>query len=181
MRANKAWRPLGFSITCASANKDVLVDHLQEFHPRRALSLPVVEGIGWQLKQYAILADGRDFDDCIAAAAAVEALKRLPAAGSLIDRAGNHGVGFQIVHFAEVAVVSPVFYWQWGSVLASIEQLRAPWEAPTAFGDGVKEVVGCVWEMDVVSFEINAWKTTLLNDVGTPEERLAAYLEQRLA
>lgn len=163
------------------ANKDILVDHLQEFHPRRALSLPIVEGRGWWLKQYAVLAGGREFDDRIAAAAATEALKRLPAAGSLIDGTGNHGVGFQIVHFAEVAVVSPTFYWQWGSVLASIEQMRAQWETPTDFGNGVKEVVGCIWEMEVVCFEVDAWKTTLLTDVGTPEQRLARYLERQFA
>lgn len=157
------------------------MEHLQKFRTREVLSLPVVSDQGWQLKRYAILADGREFADHIAAAASAEAIKRLPDAGRLNDEAGNHGVGFQIVHFAEVAVVSPVFYWQWGSVLASIQQMRAQWETPTAFGDGVREVVGCVWEMDVVSFEVDAWKTTLLNDVGTPEERLAAYLEQRLA
>lgn len=48
---------------------------------------------------------------------------------------------------------SPVFYWQWGSVLANLDQTRASWEEPTVFGDGIKEVVGCIWEMDVVSFE----------------------------
>jgi len=138
----------------------------------------MVKDQGWQLKRYAILADGRSFDKDIASSARTEAIQRLPDAGSLMDETGNHGVGFQIIHFAEIAVVSPVFYWQWGSVLANIEQMRAKWGAPTIFGDGVKEVVGCVWEMGVVSFEINAWKTTLLTDVGTPAERLATYLEQ---
>jgi len=135
----------------------------------------MVKDQGWQLKRYAILANGRSFDNNIASSARTEAIKRLPDAGSLMDETGNHGVGFQIIHFAEIAVVSPVFYWQWGNVLANIEQMRAKWEA---FGDGVKEVVGCIWEMDVVGFEIDAWKKTLLNDVGTPTERLATYLEQ---
>ena len=39
-----------------------------------------------------------------------------------MDRTGNHAVGFKIVHFAEVAIVSPLFYWQWGSVLTKIVQ-----------------------------------------------------------
>jgi hypothetical protein len=72
------------------------------------------------LKGYAILADGSALDEAISRAAAEEALRRLPRAGSLKDETGNQGVGFQIVHFAEVAIVSPVFYWQWGSVLAKI-------------------------------------------------------------
>ncbi len=161
-------------------NKEILVEHLQQFRARRVLALPVVEDQGWQLKRYAILANGRSFDNGITSSAGIEAIKRLPDAGSLIDGTGNHGVGFQIIHFAELAVMSPVFYWQWGNVLAKIEHMRAIWEAPTIFGDGKAEVVGCVWEMGVVNFELNAWKNTLLNDVGTPTERLATYLERHL-
>lgn len=156
------------------------MNHLQEFCARRVISLPVAAAHGWQLKRYAILAEGRDFDADVASAASAEAFRRLPEAGSLLEGGGNQGVGFQIIHFAEVAVVSPVFYWQWGSVLANIGQIRAPWTAPTAFEDGVQEIIGCVWEMDVVTFEVKAWKETLLGAGGTPEDRLAAYLAQQV-
>lgn len=154
------------------------MEHLQQFYSRSVLSLPVAKDHGWQLKRYAILANGRNFDNNIASSALIEAFKRLPDAGSLKDGAGNHGVGFQIVHFAQIAVVSPVFYWQWGSVLANIGQIRAKWETPTIFGDGVKEIVGCIWEMEIVNFEIGTWRNTLLNNTGTPEERFETYLEQ---
>ncbi len=157
------------------------MEHLQQFCSRGVLSLPMVKDQGWQLKRYAILAYGKSFDNKIASSAGDEAIKRLPQAGSLLDGTGNHGVGFQIIHFAEKAVVSPVFYWQWGSVLANIEPMRAEWKSPTIFGDGAKEAVGCIWEMDVVSFETSAWKNTLLNHAGTPSERLATYLVQHLA
>jgi len=154
------------------------VEHLQQFCARSVLSLSMVKDRGWQLKQYAILANGRSFDNNIASSARTEALKRLPDAGSLIDGTGNHGVGFQIIHFTETGVMSPVFYWQWGNVLANIQPMRAKWETPTVFGDGMKEIVGCIWEMGIVSFEANAWKNTLLNNDGPPKERLATYLEQ---
>ena len=157
-------------------NEEYVLEHLSPFRSRTILSLPVVSGGGWQLKRYAILADEKTFDESIAVAAGQAALNRLPDAGQLSDGVGNHGVGFQIVHFAEIAVVSPVFYWQWGNVLANIEQMRAQWGAPTNFGNGVNEVVGCIWEMDIVNFEISTWKTTLLSEAGTPEERLAAYI-----
>lgn len=152
--------------------------HLQSFQPRDVLALPLANENGWQLKRYAILAKGRDFEDRIASAALLEARARLPKAGRIDDENSNHGVGFQIIHFAEIAVVSPVFYWQWGSVLANVAQMRAPWEQPTVFGDGKNEVVGCVWEMDVVSFEVSAWKNTVLSNAGTPAERLASYSER---
>ena len=76
------------------------MNHLQQFCSRSVLSLPIVRDEGWQLKQYAIFANGRTFDESIASAAGTEAINRLPAVGSLLDEAGNHGVGFQIVHFA---------------------------------------------------------------------------------
>lgn len=149
--------------------------HLQPFRPRDVVSLPLAEKSGWRLKRYAILADDRKLNHKVISAALDKALQRLPQAGKLSDQDGNHGIGFQIVHFAEVAVVSPVFYWQWGSVLANIPQMRAPWDAPTEFDTGVKEVVGCVWEMEIISFEVNAWATTLLGNTGTISEKLKCY------
>ncbi|MFL4468926.1 hypothetical protein ACERZ8_03210 [Tateyamaria armeniaca] len=150
--------------------------HLAPFVPRPVLPLAPITDQGWTLKRYAILADGRRYDDAIAAAATTAALARLPDPGPLEEEGGNHGIGFQIIHFAETAVVAPLFYWQWGSVLAHCDQMRAPWDAPTAFGTGKTEVFGCVWEMDIVSFEVNAWRRTMLSGQGAPEARLANYL-----
>ena len=156
------------------------MNHFQPFCSRNVLSLPTAESNGWRLKRYAILANGKKFEQTIASAALDGAIERLPHAGGLGDENGNHGVSFQIIHFAEVAVVSPVFYWQWGSVLANIQQMRAPWKHPTKFDTGVKEVIGCIWEMQIVCFEMQAWTNTLLNDVGTPYEKLTDYLERHL-
>ena len=154
------------------------MNSLQPYRPRPVVILPSLERKGWYLKRYAILADGRAFDEAIATAAAEAAFSRLPKAGSLDDETGNHGVAFQLVHLAEVAVISPVFYWQWGSVLAHVDQMRASWEAPTEFGDGVKEVVGCIWEMNIVRFEVEAWTTELLDGAKSAADGLAAYLRQ---
>ena len=154
------------------------MNNLQPYCSRPVLALPVLENLGWHLKRYAILAEGKAFDNAVATAAAEEALKRLPSAGTLDDEEGNQGVAFQIVHFAEVAVVSPVFYWQWGSVLAHLDQMRASWRTPTRFEDGVKGVVGCVWEMNIVKFEVEAWATQLLGGTKSTADGLTAYLEQ---
>ena len=152
--------------------------HLQPFRPRPVQTLSLFQQDGWRLKQYAILAEAREFDQRVASAASEAAIKALPRAGKLEQEDGNHGVGFQIVHFAEVAVVSPVFYWQWGSVLANLPQMRAPWEKPTEFAEGVTEVAGCVWEMQIVQFEVDAWIDTLLAGSGDPDKNLGSYLSQ---
>lgn len=153
--------------------------HLDPFRARIVLPLPAEHSGGWQLKRYAILADGRVYSEAVAAAATSAAFVRLPQAGTLAEAdRGNHGVGFQLIHFAETAVVSPVFYWQWGSVLAHIDQLRASWDEPTQFNTGRPEIFGCIWEMDIVAFEVGAWKTTMLTDHGAPDTKLSAYMQQ---
>lgn len=58
--------------------------------------------------------------------------------------------------------------------------MRAPWKHPAKFDTGVKKVVGCIWEMQIVCFEMQAWTNTLLNNVGTPGENLTDYLERYL-
>jgi len=154
------------------------MSHISPFRARKTVPLSDVVQNGWTLKRYAILSDGRVFNHAITDAAAAEALVRLPAPGALQDSTKNHGIGFQIVHFAQTAVVSPIFYWQWGSVLARVPQMRAAWQTPTKFGDGVPEVVGCIWEMDIISFEVNAWKNSILSDDKTSEDQLQNYLSQ---
>ncbi len=156
------------------------MSHLKPFIPRKILALPTVESDGWQLKRYGILADQKFFDPRVASSALTAAIERLPLAGNINDPDGNHGVGVQLIHFAEVAVVSPVFYWVWGSVLANTHQMRAQWDSPNRFEAGVKEVVGCIWEMQILCFETQAWKETMLSGVGTPTENLADYLRQIL-
>ncbi|WP_299695016.1 hypothetical protein [uncultured Tateyamaria sp.] len=154
------------------------MDHLNPFQPRKTVSLSPVDARGWHLKRYAIFADNRHNEDAIIAAATSHALDRLPAPGPLDDPTGNHGVGFQIIHFAETAVVSPTFYWQWGSVLAHADQIKAPWDRPTDFRTGVLEIVGCVWELHIVQFESAAWTATMLgpDQTAAPAHRVSAYL-----
>lgn len=153
------------------------MEHLKPFKEREVLRIEPIKTQGWQLKRYAILADGRTFDSEVAAAATAEALNRFPKAGSLTDAAGNHGIGFQIIHFAETAVVSPVFYWQWGSVLAQPFQIKAHWDEPTVFKEGVDEIVGCIWEMNIVRDEVKAWTQTMLGGSRNPIDQLSCYLK----
>ena len=156
--------------------------HLAEFRARQIVPLPLAEATGWRLKRYAILSANRKFVEAVASAATRAAISRLPAASDLNDVHGNHGVGFQIIHFAEqVSSVSPVFYWQWGSVLANIDQMRANWATPTKFGNGVSEVVGCVWEMQIVAFETDAWVRTVLGRDAAPADGLSRYLREHFA
>ncbi len=150
--------------------------HLEPFRSRKSRALQTQSQNGWTLKQYAIFADGRYFDESVTSAAFEGAIGYLPKAGTLQDPNSNHGVGFQIVHFAEVAIVSPNFYWMWGSVLAHATQLRAPWSNPTSFEKGFVEIIGCVWELEIITFEVRAWQNSMLTTSNQPEQGIQRYL-----
>lgn len=153
------------------------MQHLQRFRDRELVSFPVMRSDGWRLKRYVICWESRSIDESVIAAASAAACRQLPLAGTLDDPESNHGIGFQIIHFAQVAVVSPVFFWQWGSVLSNIVQLRAPWTRPTEFSVGIPGIVGCVWEMQLVSFEVATWTKTMLNGSGHGQQNSEVYLK----
>lgn len=153
------------------------MNHFQPFHARKVIQLPNVDQNGWQLKRYAIIAENRVFDEKIVLAALEAAIIRLPQAGKLENSDNNHGVGFQLIHFAEVAVVSPIFYWMWGSVLANTKQMRAQWDTPTKFEDGVNKIIGCIWELEIITFEFHAWRNIMHEGIETPQSKLNQYLK----
>lgn len=155
--------------------------HLKPYQAREVTALPLAQQRGWRLKRYAIFSAGRAMDDAVVAGATGGVFDQLPAPGDLRDADGNHGVGFQILHFAEqVAAVSSQYFWQWGSVLARMPQMRSDWAAPAEFGPGRSEVVGCVWEMQIVTFETELWTRTMLSNDGALDARLASYLSEQV-
>ncbi|MEM9348649.1 MAG: hypothetical protein AAGA47_00175 [Pseudomonadota bacterium] len=156
-------------------------NHLAPYKHRQTHNLSLASGKGWQLKRYAIVAKGRVLSETAVKAATNAAFDRLPEAGTLDKPEGNHGIGFQLFHFSEqIPLVSPVFYWMWGSVLSNALQMRSYSEAPYKLVDGVAEVVGCIWEMEIVQHEINAWRDLVLNDGQEPQQRVRAYLSSVL-
>jgi len=153
------------------------MQHLKPYRSRDIRALGLSEQDGWRLKRYAIIADGRELDEKAVEAATQAAFLRLPMAGSLIDGQYNHGVGFQIFHFAEdIPLVSPVYYWKWGSVLFNAHQMRSYSDSPYQIVDGVRDVVGCIWEMEVVAFEVRAWRDLVLSESSATEAEVTRYL-----
>lgn len=154
-----------------------VMQHFKTFQDRTVRALDISERDSWRLKRYAIIAAHREYDTGGVMAATDAAFARLPKAGTLQDAQSNHGIGFQIIHFAEdIPLVSPVFYWTWGSVLFNAHQMRSYRQAPYEIVDGVRDVVGCIWEMQLVAFEVRAWRDTVLSGHGEAETNVAKYL-----
>ncbi|MEM7070204.1 MAG: hypothetical protein AAF403_00405 [Pseudomonadota bacterium] len=150
--------------------------NFNHYQPRSSMLLPSVKYNGWQIKRYAIFAKSREFDEKIIFAATRKAKTLLPIAGKIDEPDNNHGVGFQIIHFAETAIVSPVFYWMCESVLANTRQMRAQWNTPTEFDDVTNDIIGCVWELEIIEFEVKSWKHIMLCSNQPLAEKLEHYL-----
>ena len=158
------------------------MQHLEPYQHREIRQLNLADSDGWRLKRYAIVADDRTLDPLAVDAATQGAFERLPKARTLSDAQSNHGIGFQIFHFSEqIPLVSPVFYWKWGSVLFNAHQMRSYSDNPYKIVDGVRDIVGCIWEMELVNFEVQAWRDIVLREGADPDARVAQYLKANAA
>lgn len=154
------------------------MDHFSPFEKRDIQVIGMSRSSGWRLKRYAIIAKNRALNENAIALATDAAFERLPPAGTLENSAGNHGVGFQIFHFSEqIPLVSPVFYWKWGSVLSNAHQMRSYDNSSYKIVDGAEDVVGCIWEMEIVTFEVQLWRDVVLG----PNSGYAADIDRYLS
>ena len=55
--------------------------------------------------------------------------------------------------------------------------MKVHWNEPTVFKDGVDEIVGCVWEMNIVRDEVKAWTDTMLGRSQNPLDQMSKYLK----
>ena len=148
---------------------------MQPFRPRPVRFHGLRHREGWRLKLYSITHDGAPaelagFEDGIARAA--EALP-LPAVA-----AGRPGAGFVIAHAGRSAAYVVLGWWDHENELP----LRV-WVRPAA-GDGAwRPAEGgesfCVWDLQVLWFEREAYVATVLAE-GHPDP-VRAYLARHLA
>jgi hypothetical protein len=130
---------------------------------------------GWAIKCYGIAhpARGMPTEAVIAAAQKVLAL-RLPGPG---DRS-HYGVGFLIVHVAREAVFVLLDLWTGENMLRQ-QLLTSALDNQTEFRDlGSTGLMACVWEMQVQSYERQAWIDTVLKKPNGSD--FSAYLSLRL-
>jgi len=132
--------------------------------PRRVKPRPVVSVNGYRLKPYEIYyaEDGKirlqepDLKSLIS--------QCLPAS----DDPLNHGVGFVMVHFARDGQYLLLSRWYGGNMLKhdlfEIKQMADGWQSTSLKSTGI---VACVWELQVVTFERQAWVNTAMAEGGT--------------
>ncbi len=130
------------------------------YAPRPIRFLGICGVAGWQLKAYGI-AFGREYP----APDAVEAAKQLAATAlpQPPTTEERYGVGFLTVHQGKDACWALIDWWAYEDVLCH-KLYRAPLDHPTEFTQVTSGPTVCVWELNVLAYERNAWVETMLQD-----------------
>jgi hypothetical protein len=149
------------------------------YAPRLVRSFaPLVDG-DRKLKVYGLYADAARRSTFPSAAR----LRDLVAAHRGRTCEGDHGVGFVILHLGADGTYLLVSEWHRGDMLrhtVSVAPRGAAADdvfAPVAPAD----LVACVWELEVMKFERDAWVRTVMARAAVDEAAVEAYLEARFA
>ena len=146
------------------------------YTPRKVRARPVIFVNGYRLKPYEIyLSEQEQFrlsDEQLLSMAS----QCLPASDDPLE----HGIGFLMAHFARDGNYLLVSRWYGGNMLKhdlfEFTQGADGWQISSLRSTGI---VACVWELQVISFERQAWVCTAMAKGGT-ESSFAMYLNTAL-
>jgi hypothetical protein len=145
------------------------------YSPRLVKALPPLDVSGRVLKAYVMFADserGTGLPE-------PEWLRR-QAAAVLSEPAqpGDHPVGFLILHYGMDGDYLLVSQWYDANMLKHwVRGATACADGSTEFAPLVqRDLIACVWELEVIKFERDAWVNTVLAQGQLDEASLAAYL-----
>ncbi|MGW4158348.1 hypothetical protein [Streptomyces sp. NPDC004788] len=145
------------------------------YAPRLVTALPPVEVCGRVLKAYAMFARpelGTDLPE--------PEWLRQHAASVLGDspREGDHPAGFLILHRGAEGTYLLVSQWYDADMLKHwVRGSRTDAAGNTTFAPLAQpDLIACVWELEVIAFERDAWVNTVLAHGRLDQDSLDAYL-----
>ncbi len=145
--------------------------HQIEVYRPRAISN---EGV-WDIeplrfKVYGLLADGQTLtQDMISRAwqfVQSDVLDRISTMGD------SNNLGFIIIHPGDLGVSVSVHWWVQGSVLCQHIQ-RQLYDAQAPMNAATRPVIGCVWELAIITAEQECWRKTMMTEAPDEEAYLA--------
>jgi hypothetical protein len=149
---------------------------VRPYAPRPVRSLGLWQADGWRMKVYAMAATPREPSTALLDAAKDHALTTLPRPAVAADR---YGVGYVGIHECDGTDYAFFGWWARGNELYH-HLLACPSGRPqelvslTRMDPGL---AGCVWELEVVKFERDAWVRFGMRG-GVPD--VEGYLAARL-
>lgn len=151
--------------------KDIVLS--SEYHRRPIRFLELWEYEGWKVKIYGIAQHGERPEPQLVLQA--KEITRLYLPQPTVTKA-RYGVAFVTLHQADLFNQLNIDWWERDNELRHHYFRMNPgdsrFENITASGEGF-----CVWELQVLAFERQAWMETVLTNTGAPD--LTAYLNKR--
>lgn len=148
------------------------VGPIEVYRPRAVSDLGIWTVGNLQLKVYGLVAGSRSVNDDMQSIARTfvetQVLERVTAMGEC------NGMGFVVIHPGELGLTISAHWWVQGSVLCQ-HNYRKLYDADEAMDTVTRPVVACVWELDLINAEQEAWRKTMMT--GSPDP--AAYLDAR--
>jgi hypothetical protein len=162
--------PLTLEQTAQSATGDLAFRYL----PRWVEAQELIAVNGYRLKPYSMHLSDRKEKRTIPPAELRNLLKTcLPTSVEQLD----HGVGFLMVHYARDGNYLLISRWYGGNMLKHelfrLTQTADDWQAEPLRSTNI---VACVWELQIITFERQAWVCTAMAKAGT-EASFNSYLQ----
>jgi prepilin-type processing-associated H-X9-DG protein len=143
-----------------------------EFRPRPVRFLGLWELGDWRVKAYSLQAEHTRLLPGLVSAAQIRAAETLAQATG-----DGYGIGFVGIHSGRDANFVFVDWWARENELHH-HVFTSSKEDPTQLRPAVDGVVGCVWDLQVIWFERNAWVEKVLGGRSGPD--IEAYLKKVL-
>jgi hypothetical protein len=157
-----------------------IASDVRPFAPRPIVAHPPIAHHDWRLKRYAITVDGAPLDWAAFHDGVAMALDTLPLPAAA---PGRPGAGFLVAHRGRGADYVVLGWWSAENELPVhvVRRDQAPGAAWRAAAQGESF---CVWDLQVIAFERDAWVATVLAaDAARPPlpARVDAYIARRLS
>lgn len=150
--------------------------HNFEIYKKRAIKfLEQTDLDGWRIKVYGITADSQNLPVNLIMEGKNVVLANLPQPAVTEHR---YGVGFLIIHHGAMANWFLLNWWENEDIIHH-QVFSSPTTDPskiTPVAD--KSIMACVYELEVYSFEREAWIDTVLSNAKAPD--FEEYLQARL-
>lgn len=148
-----------------------------QYFPRWVEAGKLIALNGYRLKPYSMYLSPGAAKEVLSDSDLENLLKRclLPSADPL-----DHGIGFVLVHYARDGNYLLVSRWYGGNMLKHelfvLSRTAQGWQAEPLVSTNI---VACVWELQVITFERQAWVSTAMTKGGT-EDSFESYFRMVL-
>ena len=148
-----------------------------QYFPRWVEAGKLIALNGHRLKSYAMYLSQEAAKEVLSDSDLQNLLKKcLPPSTDPLD----HGIGFVLVHYARDGNYLLVSRWYGGNMLKHelfvLSHAAQGWQAEPLVST---KIVACVWELQVITFERQAWVSTAMTKGGT-EDSFQSYFKMVL-